>query len=92
VRLDLIPPLKSESFNCSRSPACGASAAHSSGASEIQETWSSEIKIGPPARSQRIHILAENAEDPYLIITSRFNSFRSSLVLSISSAAFPTMT
>jgi hypothetical protein len=37
-------------------------------------------------------ILAENTEDPYLIITSRFNSFRSSLVLSISSAAFPTMT
>jgi hypothetical protein len=31
-------------------------------------------------------------EDAYLIIASRFNSFRSSLVLSISSAAFPTMT
>jgi hypothetical protein len=37
-------------------------------------------------------ILAENTEDAYLIITSRCNSFRSSLVLSISSAAFPTMT
>jgi len=55
----------------------------------------------PTARSQRIHIagilplkliLAENTEDAYLIITSRFNSFKSSLVLSISSAAFPTMT
>jgi len=54
-----------------------------------------------PARSQRIHmvgilplklILAENTEDSYPIIISRFNSFRSSLVLSISSAAFPTMT
>jgi hypothetical protein len=53
------------------------------------------------ARSQRIHmagilplklILAENTEDAYLIITSRFNSFRTSLVLSTSSAAFPTMT
>jgi len=37
-------------------------------------------------------ILAENTEDAYLVIASRFNSFRSSLVLSISSAAFPTMT
>ena len=54
-----------------------------------------------PPRSQRIHmagilplklILAEKTEDAYLIITSRFNSFKSSLVLSISSAAFPTMT
>jgi len=68
---------------------------------KIRETRSSEIKVGPPARSQRIHmasrlplklILAENTEDAYFIITSRFNSFRSSLVLSISSAAFPTMT
>src|SRR5215475_6001255 len=34
----------------------------------------------------------ENTKDAYLIITSLFNSFRSSLVLSISSAALPTMT
>jgi hypothetical protein len=55
----------------------------------------------PRARNQRIDmagilplklIHAENTGDAYLIITSRFNSFRSSLVLSISSAAFPTMT
>jgi hypothetical protein len=75
-------------------PACGTSATHSSGISEIQETWCSQSRSAP-AGSQRIPlklILAENTKDAYLIIASRFNSFRSSLVLSISSAAFPIMT
>src|SRR5262245_38292434 len=72
---------------------------HCSGTSEILETWSSKSRSAPPEASASMVgilllklILAENTEDAYLIIASRFNSFRSSLVLSISSAAFPTMT
>ena len=98
--LDLIPlldkvKLEIESLNCSRSSGLWSFSLVILRADLKFKKRGLRNQDRPPHMAGILpikFILAENTEDAYLIITSRFNSFRSSLVLSISSAAFPTMT